>query len=61
MGPGIPNQGLSHPMALGLGRLIAIACTVTWRRLETAAEEGEKKERVHRRFDNRSVGFIWGR
>lgn len=62
-GPGVPNQGLSHPMALGLGRLVAVTCTMTWCRLEMAAEEGEKREREreHRRFENRSVGSIWGR
>lgn len=33
VGPGVPYQDLSHPTALGLGRLLAVACTVTWCRL----------------------------
>lgn len=65
VGPGFPSQGLSHPTALGLGRLIAVACTMTWCRLvfwclREKAAEGEKKEGEHRQFENRSVGFIWG-
>lgn len=50
-GPGVPYQDLSHPTALGLSRLIAVACTMTWCRLVFGAsgrwlQRREKRERT---------------
>lgn len=65
MGPGFPNQGLSHPTVLGLGKThrcrlhYDLVPPGFWCLREKAAE-GEKKEGEHRRFENRSVGFIRG-
>lgn len=51
VGPGVPYQDLSHPMALGLGRLIAVTSTMTWCCLVFGAlgkwlQRREKRERT---------------